>query len=228
MLLSEIIATVRDELDDKVPPFLWTDIDIVRYANRSQNELATKARVIVDSTTTAITQIAVVAGTEDYALDSRIVAVKRCRLASQARRLIGRSVYYLDNHKVGWELDSAATPIFYLLDRTTGFITIHPKPVLNDVLLMTVNRIPLVQLDVNSLNNSPEIPVRHHNDLIIGVLSYAYNKKDTDHFDPRKTLMYRQEWMKIIDDIKNSEAIDITVDTNQDPNPDYMDEIWPN
>lgn len=224
MKLKEIIEIARNELDDNVAPYLWSDANIVAYTNKAINELCTKAKIVSDASTAAITQIAVVVGTKDYRLDSRVVEVRRARLSSQSRQLRKRSVAYMDNNKPGWESDSAGTPTMYLTDSTTGYITLHTTPDAEDTLLMTVFRLPLTQLSVDDLEVEPEIHMRYHDEIVDGILGYAYSKQDTETFDPVKAERYKELWRQKILDIANNTLIDNSVDTNIDPNNDYMDE----
>ena len=224
MLLSEIIDENRGILDDRVPPYLWSDKDLAGCVNRTINDLCIKAKIIIDSTTADICTISVVSGTKDYLYDPRIIEIKRARLYSQSYPLRKRSVYYLDNHKVGWESDSDGTPVMYLIDKTTGYITLHPTPSADDSLLLTVARLPLVRLSDEDMSAIPEIPAQYHNDIYDGILGYAYSKQDSETFDPIKAERYKAMWKQKIFEITNDMLINNSVDTNIDPNPDYMDE----
>ena len=224
MLLSEIIDETRDILDDSVPPYLWSDKFLAICANRAINDLCIKARVITDSTTTDICSISVVSGTKDYLYDSRIIEISRAKLSSQSYALRKRSVYYLDNHKRGWESDSDGIPTIYLTDKTTGYITLHPTPNTTDTLLLRVARLPLLTLSDEDMTVTPEIPAQYHEDIIDGILGYAYSKQDTETFDPIKAERYKGMWKQRLIEITNEILIESSVDTNIDPIPDYMDE----
>ncbi len=222
MTIREIIEFVRNILDD-VNASLWSDKELVAYTEKAIRDLCKKATILTDSTTTDICQISVVAGTKSYATDKRILEINRAKLTSQTIPLKKKSVQYFEMFKPSWENDSTGTPLYYLTDYTTGYITLHPTPISDDTLKFTVTRLPLEQLSVDDMDAEPEIPEQYHDELYDGILSYAYNKQDTDTFDARKSDMSKSLWMQKINEIANDIAIENSVDTNLNPLPDYMD-----
>lgn len=222
MTIREIIEVVRNILDD-ANASLWSDKELVTYTEKAIRDLCKKAAVLIDSSTTDICQVSVVDGTKDYIIDKRILEIRRARLTSQTMPLKKKSAQYFEMFKPTWESDSTGTPLYYLTDHTTGYITLHPTPVSDDILKLTVVRLPLEHLSVDDMDVEPEITEKYHDELYEGILSYAYSKQDADTFDARKSATAKALWMQKIQEIANDIAIENSVDTNLNPLPDYMD-----
>lgn len=183
MKLGELIAIVRNEIDDATAPYLWSDPEMIDYAIDAENEACRRSRLLIDSTTTAICQIAVVAGTSVYALDPRVLFVRRVKLAAQDQILGRVAVRDMDYNLSGWESDTG-TPSHFITDYQTGKIRLYPIPVVNGTLNLTVVRMPLV--DCDEITDTPEIHVRMHRSLRFWMMYRAYSKQDSETKDDRK------------------------------------------
>ena len=77
MTLAELIAALRTDADDLVAnPYLWSDAELTRWANEAEQEAALRAKLLFDASTTAVCQIAVLAGTTSYALHAKVQDAK--------------------------------------------------------------------------------------------------------------------------------------------------------
>ena len=103
MNLGALIALFRQEADDQAVPYLWSDAEATDYANDAQNEACRRARLIVDSTTAAVCQIAVAANNPVLTLDPRVLFVRRAKLASRSIPLVRRHLADMDLEAPGWE-----------------------------------------------------------------------------------------------------------------------------
>ena len=84
MTLQDIINYSRKSiLNDYTIPYAWHDDELVVYANESYMTITRDAKVLVDSSTAAVCQVATVAGTFDYALDSSVLYVTSAKLLSE-------------------------------------------------------------------------------------------------------------------------------------------------
>jgi len=184
MTLAELIAQARVDLDDTVAPYLWADTELTGYLNRAIDEACQRARLISDSTTIGTCRIAVVAGTADYALDSRVQVVQRAILASEKTPLEKTGRGDMDALPWDWEID-VGTPEYYLQDMDTGKIKLYPVPESPDILKLTVWRTQLTPL-VWATHQAvvPEIPTVHHGDLLEYVKFLAWSKQDAEAVDP--------------------------------------------
>lgn len=178
MKLGQLIESVRrDELDDATQPYLWSDAELIEYAEDAENQAAERASLLVDATTEAICRIALEAGAAVYDLDPRVIRVRRVHLAGRARPLVPAVTRALDADHPGWE-EHAGPPIAYLTDWQTGALRVVPTPTEAGTLALTVVRLPLVPL--NDLEDIPEIHARFHRDLRHWIVKRAFSKRDAD------------------------------------------------
>jgi hypothetical protein len=150
MTRSEIIDQVRSRLFDTEDPLLWSDADLDEYLNNIVNHLCDECGLIEDATTPSICQISVVADTTTYDIDSRIIRIKRAKLASQTQPLNIIRVNcasYMDARYNDWENADSGVPTLLL---ASGFgnnkVRLYPPRDTTDTLNMIVYRRPLVAL----------------------------------------------------------------------------------
>lgn len=197
MKVREIFDLFRNEVDDTRHPPQWSDNELFEYLNDAENEAARRARLIVDSTTTAICQIPVVIGTSMYALDPRIIFIRRAKLASKSLPLGRKSYRDLDTCLPGWDSHTGTVQGF-ITDLETGKIRLYRSPTATDTLLLTVVRLPLQVMD--DLDDTPEIHTRHHRNLRHWMRFRAYSKEDAETKDDAKAAkglaLFEQEFGK--------------------------------
>lgn len=185
MTLRELLEITRNELDDVEGKYLWSDEELIEYAVDAENEAARRARLLIDSSTAAVRQIAVVAGTALYDLDERVIFIRRAKLASEELPLRRAQMTDLDQYLPNWEADTD-TPTHFVSDYETGKVRLYPIPTANGTLNMTVVRLPLN--DMNSLDDTPEINARYHRSLRYWLMYRAYSKQDTETKDEGKAM----------------------------------------
>jgi hypothetical protein len=186
VLVSDIITICRSDVDDQKTPYLWPDSDWIDYADDGQNEACRCGRLLVDSSTPDITTIPIVAGTALYALDPRVIFVRRAKLASRAQPLLRSSMRdFLDPEAgiLNWE-DHTGTVMRYITDYETGKIRLYRTPTANDTLHLTVVRLPLTP--ITSVDDELEIHLRFQRSLRYWMFYRAYSKQDADTMDPKK------------------------------------------
>ena len=197
MKLRELIGLCRSETDDVTQPYLWSDADWIEYAVDAENEACRRARLLIDSSTAAVCQIAVVAGTALYALDDLVLFVRRAKLSSQDIPLARVSYRDLDAFVPGWE-SHTGTPTHYATDYETGKVRLYPNPTANATLSLTVVRLPIT--DMNDLEDMPEIKAHYHRSLRFWMLYRAYAKQDSETKDDAKAAtnlaLFEQEFGK--------------------------------
>jgi hypothetical protein len=125
MTAEEIIRLARRQLDDFAEPYLWEDVELVAYLNDAINELCDKTHLITDSSTTAITQIKLLANVGKYSLDERVIWVKGARIEDKADPLVKKTESYMDNWHSEWRETTSIDP--------TGVTTIVPLMEMNTV-----------------------------------------------------------------------------------------------
>lgn len=183
MKLSELLELTRVEIDDTEAPYLWSDAELIDAAADAENEACRRARLIIDSSTAAICQISVTAASNLYALDDRVLFVRRAKMGLEDSPLCRASYRDMDANMLGWE-SHTGTPTHYITDYETGKIRLYPTPVAADTLSMTVVRLPLVQLSDPELD--PEIKPHYHRSLRFWMMYRAYSKQDVDAHDDKR------------------------------------------
>lgn len=190
MTLQDLIDACRSEAVDTATPYLWSDADWIRYANDAQREACRRARLIVDSTTTAICRIAMVAATASYALDSRVLFIKRAKLSGRSLPLSRASHKDLDRSVPGWE-DATGEPQAYVPDMNENEFRPYPTPTTAATVSLTVIRLPLADMALAVVSPTtaavgPEIKACYHESLVFWMLYRAYSKQDTETLDKKK------------------------------------------
>lgn len=177
MNLSELRTAFRDDVDDEVAPYLWSNDDFERYLNEAERQAAMRAHLLKDSTTGELCKINVLANTSLYELDTRVYSVERAKLSSEDVPLSQIGYQELDEKTAGWE-DLTGTPTHFLTDWQEGYLRLYKTPDAVNTLWMTVIRLPMQ--DMTDDYDEPEINFRYHEDLLHWVKYRAYLKKDPE------------------------------------------------
>lgn len=176
MTLADLIYSFRTRADDLNEPYLWSNAEITLYLNQSDNEAAERALLIQDATTTAVCTLTMAAGTASYALHAAVLRIDRAKLTSTGDLLDVVSREQLDRLQPGWET-ATGTPE-YVIEVGDGNVIITPTPTAIDTITLTVKRLPLTVMAVDT--DTPEIPARHHYRMLDWALRCAYMKQDAD------------------------------------------------
>jgi len=191
MTLRDILEETRDKLDDKTAPFLWSDTEILRFANRSVNRLSKGAYLISDASTVAVCQIALtLALGADYTKHTKIIKVRWARLTGYTQPIQAVDLNWLEQHYSSWQSAAPSVPKYLTEDLTTGKITFIPAPDAVYTANLVVYRLPLTDLVLTVLTAAPEIPERYHEYILPGILAEAYLKQDAETFDKKLATDY--------------------------------------
>jgi hypothetical protein len=202
MILGDLLGALRRKLDDEVEPYLWPDEELVEYLNDSVEKLCQETLCMVDSTTEDLCRIGVREGVKSYALDARILGIKRAALEGGFGVLTGVTMEYLDAcYGSNWE-DMEGSPVHYVTDSDSGRLRLFPVPANDDTLRLTVYRLPLSELSASKTDEAPEVGRRYHRRLIDGVLARAYEKTDAETYDPDRAEKHLELWLKCIEDVR--------------------------
>ena len=186
MTLQQVIDEARDTLDDKVSPYLWSDEDLTRYANRAQERLCEEAYLITDSSTVAVCTLNLQSGVQNYTKHPSIVSVSEIWLPALSRPVAKKTRAWLESNYTSWRAVPAGAPIYFCEEIDTGKVTFIPAPNAAMAGNLTVFRRALVPLSASNPSASPEIPPASHKYLKYGILALAYEKQDTECYDPEK------------------------------------------
>lgn len=198
MQLLDLINLFRREVDDTVAPYLWSDQEIIDYANDAQNEACRRARLLIDSTTPDLCQFNVPLANEGLVLiDDRTLFVRHARIAGK-RSLQRVTMRDLEQKHWNWRDHAPRDPVAFVTDYETGKLLLWPKPDTDVVLQLTVVRLPKVEM--NDPQDTPEIAPRLHRSLRFWMMFRAYSKQDSQANDPKKAAeslqLFEQEFGK--------------------------------
>jgi hypothetical protein len=207
MQLIDLINLFRREVDDTVAPYLWSDEEIIDFANDAQDEACRRARLLIDSTTPELCQLNVPLANEGLVLlDERTLFVRHARIEGGHRALQRATVRDLDAKHWNWRDHPPRPPVAFVTDYETGKLLLWPRPDTDVTLRLTVVRLPLVQM--NDGQDRPEINPRLQRSLRFWMMFRAYSKQDSQANDPKKAadslVLFEQEFGK------KSSAIDET------------------
>jgi hypothetical protein len=180
MKLGKIVELWRLAVDDTVQPYLWSDSEAIAYAVDAENEACRRARLLIDSSTSEICQLAVTAGDVSKTLDPRVIFIRRAIESGKTMPLARYNMRDLDECRLGWE-SNTGTIDGLVTDWETGKVRLYRIPTANTVINMTVVRLPLT--DMNDLEDTPEINARFHEGLINWMIYRAYMKPDKETYD---------------------------------------------
>lgn len=215
MTLDDLITIASTRADDLADGQLWSRTEWIEYANDAQNEACRRARLLVDSTTAAVCSVAMVANTPAYALHDSIIFVRRVRLLDAS----GNALQYLGRRHAqdldrdvgsGWE-DETGPPSHWVPDIDTHMLRVYPTPDAVFTAKLTVVRTPFVTSPNDTYpmeegDDVPEIRGRWHLGLVNWMLARAYNKHDSDCYNPKLALKFEEDFSREFG--KKSSAID--------------------
>lgn len=183
--VGEIIDEYRRQTRDVTAPYLISNDEAISNFNEAQRQAFRRAKLGVDSTTPSITNVSVNAGDSIVRIDPRIISIRRARLESRPCPLKKRIIREMDELSPGWDSQtSRSIPTSIIVDYQTDSLFLYPTPANDDVLLMTVTREPLC--DVEGYDDIPEINARYYQSCIEWMKYRAYSDEDTDLFDEKK------------------------------------------
>lgn len=196
MTLAELIAAFRTDADDLVAnPYLWSDAELTRWANEAEQEAALRAKLLFDASTTAVCQIAVLAGTTSYALHAKVHDVEHARTIDSGgtvTRLTLTDRIELERVRPDWRYETREPRA---LIRYDGRIELDCIPDANYTLRLEVHRLPLT--DMSTSGHIPEIAAIHHRHLVKWMLHRAYERPDSETRDPDKSARAEKEFTKV-------------------------------
>lgn len=196
LTLADIIRRTRSRLDDVKKPYLWSEQELLDYINDTLKDASIRANLVIqDDIQIPFKQNTDLTWKSKYNLASGVLDVQSIRLASQPTYTLLRTSMRRQEQYYGGRPIQEGTPWAYALDKTqagTGFdagifvraVTFIGTPLEADAALIDIVRLPE---DLEALEDVPEIDEIWHPDLIYGVTSLAYLKRDADTFDPKRS-----------------------------------------
>ncbi len=188
--LRQLIEDCREDLDDEVGPFLWSDELLTKHLNEAVEEACIRARLLVESSRADICRIALQPGRAEYPLHPSIIVIRRAVLVAdgQARPLARTTSAALDGHCRDWRVEQGR-PEYLVRDRQTRSIALSPIPSEPSELLLTVWRTPAADEVMEGDDDEPVIDSIHHRKLIHWACARAFMKKDVERSSPQEAAM---------------------------------------
>lgn len=200
MTVDDIVLFARTYvLDDAVLPYLWSDIELLDYANDAEQEACRRASLLIDESTAQdadavpLCTLAVVAGTSLYTISKKILRVRTAIPAVNNVALMQKTENWLDEFYPNWREDTG-TPVYFVQDK--DWIRFVPEPVADDTVTLNVIRFPLADMALaqGPPEDSPEIPEEYHRDLTDWIAHRAYNKQDAETQDLLKSQIFEDRF----------------------------------
>lgn len=196
MTLTQLIALFRQEADDAVAPYLFSDTAVTGWLNEAVEEACVRALLVKDWTTTAVCSIDVAAGTSTYNAHASIINITRAAFlptgGSDSTVLYQTTEFDLDRLQPGWR-DETGEPEAFIHHDTKIRLGCIPESA--GTLSLEVNRIPLALMATGT--DVPEIAARHHRTLVQWALFRAFSVPDSEVVDPNKAAMAEREFTKM-------------------------------
>lgn len=182
MTSGELLELFRVEMNDVPKPYLWSDDFIFGAADAAQTWFARWTDGIPDSTTPAVIDLAIVAGTDTYPLHKAILKIRTARLAGNGRPvdvvneedLVTQNRYF---DGVPGTLRALVTGM------DEGSVRTWPLPMEDSPVKLSVFRLPLVRI---TDDQAFEIGEQHHRELLLWMKHLAYSVQDAETFDKTK------------------------------------------
>ena len=209
----------------------WSDEALVMYIDEAQRRFARRTFCLRDDYNADVTQFTITATVDRYVLHPKIVFVQSARVAGDPSDLtrVPHSVTFLpsDNSADVWTaavIDKPSHPIAFSTDEGIDLENDH-APVLKlypipdsetdgKTVNLRVSRLPLLDLTLDTLQESLEIPVDYQLDMLewaawralrnwdIDAEDRAKAKQHRDRFDEAVKECRRDVWRKIFQPIK--------------------------
>lgn len=195
MTAAELLAIIRDDyLDDAVGgtggvDYNWSDAFLYREIGRAQQEACWRQdlRHFFDTSTSAICQITVAAGTRTYTLDSRILRIHQALLGTVVLEHVTQA--HLDERAFDWRgATYGNVKRFFINGRTLFFDYLPTAGTLN----LEVWRGPLLGPSEIAASADEELEwTDSQEDLAHWVAFRAFSRREEDAYDPRRAADHR-------------------------------------
>lgn len=202
MTTAEWLATFRSEMSDVQEPYLWSDAEVLGYADDAQKMLCRLTDGIADASSEA-TQLAYVAGDEWVDLSPLILKIRSsCNAASGAPILV---VNQEDMPALGMRFDGRSGPVgSIVVGMEENRARLYPKAVADGAMQLTVFRLPAVT--ITSVDEPFEVGEQHHRHLLLWAKSLALLKQDAEAFDKSKSVEMSSMFRSYCDEVKKEQG----------------------
>ena len=222
MTLAELIARYRTDANDKAVPYFVTDDELRGFFNDAEREAALRGRLIHESASASMCQVAVTVGRSVYPLHAKLYELDHCAFRSATE--LGRcrvqlvSSVWLDANVRDWR-DSEGVPQYAVQGDKS--IRLVPMPTVEGMLLLEGYRLP--KADMESPDDEPEINAAHHIHLVQWALHRAFSIPDTEFMDPARASSGEDEFTRYFGLRPNADLRRLT----REDVPHHVEPFWP-
>lgn len=149
MTVAEILAAFGDLTDDVGQTPLWSTAVRLRFLREAQIEACRRSRLLRDQTHDEVSLITLEEGVGSYAIDPRVIFIRRVKWSGADRPLSRVHPKFLDDYFAGWETHDTGVPLYWsIIDRR---LILYPAPDDVGTLRLDVVREPLADPAVQDL-----------------------------------------------------------------------------
>lgn len=200
---TELKDRFRQDVEDQVEPFLWSDPEIYAYMDDAQKTFCRKIGGFGDATNPATTSLVYSPGTtwidtnplilkirDAYLLNGRPVAVLNYEdLPASSIRLDGRTASAPEALIIGMEEDKAR---------------LYPTPTEAGTVQLLIDRLPLKAISDD--DQKLEAASEHHEAFLMWMKHRAYDKQDAETYNPRASDDNRVKFFSYCEDAKKEKT----------------------
>lgn len=198
MTSGELLELFRVEMNDAEKPYLWSDEFVFGAIDAAQLEFTRKTDGIPDATTSAVVDLAIVAGTTDYVLHPKVLKIRAARRADNGRPVDIVNVEDMASRNMYFDgLPGELKALVVGMDEYS--VRAWPVPVGDVGVKLTVFRMPLADI---TDDQALEIQPRHHRSLLHWVKHLAYGVQDAETLDKTKAAEFEKKFGAYCFDVK--------------------------
>lgn len=195
MTLKELRTQLRKALCDEVGSSdaqrFWKDAELNEYLNEGYTLFCSLTKIIRDSLSAVCTLTLDITGdVQHLPLSPLIIKIERVKGSWSTTPLTETTLDEISGIQPTWE-DDTGTPDKYLLDYSSGYLSLNRSMESNATLRLTVRRLPLLALTDAA---SPEFKSEYHHILKTYGLYRAFSKQDAEIYKPEKALFHLKEF----------------------------------
>ncbi len=197
---KDLYNRFRNEVFDKVDPFLWSEDEVYEYMDDAQVQLVRILRGLADASTPEVSQLKLKAGQKFAPIHKAVLRIRTAQRADTAAYLDLKNLedFQTGNGLTGdltrqndygniasVRLDaSVGEPRVLVLGMERNKVRVSPIPDKDYAVDLVVFRLPLQTLCCKS--DTLEIDDQHHVHLLLWMKHRAYSKQDSETYDKGK------------------------------------------
>ena len=218
MTPGDLLKQLRNELNDRSAPYLWSDAELYSYINAAQIMFTRLTNGIADSQS-PVCVIDVVAGDPAVPLDRRILRIRQARYTTDEGTPERRDRYltlvnpedvelgtrgyhddYGPRYGFGFNFERVGRPDYMVVgeDSTYGRLIDIPEKAAR--IYLVVQRLPLKEIACK--DDKFEIAEQHHRYLSYYAQHLAYQKQDAETFDVSRAAKAQEQFAVYCDQAK--------------------------